>query len=437
MNDTPPSSADDVASPADATASFADVDASSADASISFADASASPAGASISADAPASSADPAPARRENEYLLDWGRITDRKPAISEFGYWDGRRLNPSTREGLTARCGNPPLPERVWTPETGAMVEPWRVPWLFDEIYRPDRAAAGEQVKVQGMLFGIYGILAFAMALGGGGTGALVLAVVFGVSLYFAVQHRRELAEMTPEKLEAQLEEVKTQPPARVTGGEWTGVLAVAIGVVSVLQVVAPGSSIESAGLVKDAARGGEWWRMLTTAMLHGGVWHLLMNLSAAGSLGVTVERYSHRAYVPLVFLLATLAASTASLLLVPDRNSVGASGGLMGLMGFLVIIGWRRRGLMPKGFTKSMAVDVGLMVMIGIVGYRFIDNAAHAGGLLAGMILGLLWVPRGGEEAFWTPGALVRAAGTAAMAILLATAVFALFAMFIIPGS
>jgi membrane associated rhomboid family serine protease len=433
MNDTPPSSDDDVAPPADVCATFADVDASSS------AHPSASSADAAASADASASSADPMPmpASRQNEYLLDWGKITDRKPTISEYGYWDGRRLNPSTREGLMARCGNPPLPERVWTPETGAMVEPWRVPWLFDEIYRPDRAAAGEQVKVQGTLFGLYAIGSAVMALGGGGTGALVLAVVFGVSLYFAVQHRRELEEMTPETLEAQLEELKTQPPARVTGGEWTGVLAIAIGVVSVLQVVAPGSSIESAGLVKDAARDGEWWRMLTTAMLHGGVWHLLMNLSAAGSLGVTIERYSHRAYVPLVFLLATLAASTASLLLVPDRNSVGASGGLMGLMGFLVIIGWRRRGLMPRGFTKSMAVDVGLMVMIGIVGYRFIDNAAHGGGLLAGMILGLLWVPRGGDEAYWTPGAVVRAAGTAAMAILLATAAFALFAMFIIPGS
>jgi membrane associated rhomboid family serine protease len=385
----------------------------------------------------PGSTPMPMPVRAENEYLLDWSGITGRKPTISEFGYWDGRRLNPSTREGLLARCGSPPIPPLVWTPETAALVEPWRVPWLFEEIHRPDRAAAREQVQVQGMLFGLYAFLAMVVVLSGGGTGPLVLAVVFGVSLYFAVQRNRELAELTPEKLEAQIEELKTQPPARETAGEWTMVLAVTVGVVSVLQVAAPGSSIESAGLVKDAVRGGEWWRMLTAAMLHGGVWHLAMNLGAAASLGVTVERHSHRAYVPLVFLLATLAASSASLLLVPDRTSVGASGGLMGLMGFLAVIGWRRRDLMPRGFARSMAVDVGLMAMIGIVGFQFIDNAAHAGGLLAGMVLGLLWVPRGGEEAFWTPGALLRASGAAAMAALLAVAAFALFAMFVIPGS
>ncbi|HYJ80158.1 MAG TPA: hypothetical protein VEW03_11175, partial [Longimicrobiaceae bacterium] len=59
-----------------------------------------------------------------------------------------------------------------------------------------------------------------------------------------------------------------------------------------------------------------------------------------------------------------------------------------------------------------------------MGIVGYTFIDNAAHAGGLLAGLAIGLLSVPAAGGQPHWTPSLLVQRVGDVALGILLVAA-------------
>src|SRR5204863_2387757 len=125
--------------------------------------------------------------------------------------------------------------------------------------------------------------------------------------------------------------------------------------------------------------------------------------------ALGRLVEMHGHPLYLPTVFLFSALCASAASFY-VTAVTSIGASGGIMGLVGFLAVIGLRRRHVVPRGFLKAIAMSVALTAGTGLVAHQFIDNAAHAGGLVGGLLLGAVYVtrPRGG------PGQLRRTPST-----------------------
>jgi membrane associated rhomboid family serine protease len=165
-------------------------------------------------------------------------------------------------------------------------------------------------------------------------------------------------------------------------------------LGDVSQAMTVAP--VIESAALVRDAVRSGEVWRLITAELMHGHPLHFLFNFMALLAVGRLVEMHGHPLYVPAVFLVSALCASAASFFFSAAPISVGASGGIMGLIGFLAVIGIRRRHVVPRGFLRSIAMSIALTAATGLVARHFIDNAAHAGGLLGGILLGLVYVRR-----------------------------------------
>jgi rhomboid protease GluP len=263
---------------------------------------------------------------------------------------------------------------------------------------------------------------------------------VLFGfiaavVSFYSALEWGR-FRRLSPDTLTVQVREARARPPARSGPARWTQLLAYAIGAVVLAQslaaIFAPGgafpvlpgnpansASVEAAGMVKAYVSQGQVWRLLSSAFLHDGLLHFGMNVMALLALGRFMEAYSHRAYVPLVFLLTALAASTASYANVDA--SVGASGGIMGMFGFLAFMARRRRDVMPPGFGKAILIDIGVIAAMGFFGRGYIDNWAHAGGFLAGVLLGWLMIPRGGRTAYWEPSRPIRRLGDAALAILL----------------
>ena len=167
---------------------------------------------------------------------------------------------------------------------------------------------------------------------------------------------------------------------------------IAVAVAVVTGIQFMGPGveASIELAALVKPAVRAGEWWRLLSASFLHGNLWHLIGNLGALVALGTLVEAYDRRARAPLAYLAGAIAGSLASTLLLA-ASSVGASAGVLGLLGFLLMAGGdatASRAWMRKGLLRLMM----MIATTGLVGYFFIDNAGHAGGVLGGAFVGAL---------------------------------------------
>ncbi len=154
--------------------------------------------------------------------------------------------------------------------------------------------------------------------------------------------------------------------------------------------------NSFDLAGANNPMIRNGEYWRLVTGSTMHGFFWHLALNCMALYSLGSAIELLSNRAHLAIVFLFAAVSGSVMSALLLPEIKSVGASGGILGLAGYLTIYGYKRRRLLPPGFLRSMLINLAFVAGMGIIGYQIIDNAAHLGGFLAGAIYGLIQIPK-----------------------------------------
>ncbi len=140
---------------------------------------------------------------------------------------------------------------------------------------------------------------------------------------------------------------------------------------------------------------RNGQYWRLITGATMHGFHLHLFLNCMAFYNLGNAIEYLSNRAHLAIVFLFSAVGGGLLSLFLTPDIKAVGASGGILGLLGYLTIYGYRRRKLLPPSFLRTMLFNIGFIAAMGIVGYQYIDNGAHLGGLLVGAAYGLLQIP------------------------------------------
>jgi len=183
---------------------------------------------------------------------------------------------------------------------------------------------------------------------------------------------------------------------------------------------------SVQKAGLVKGAYKGGEYWRLLTAPMLHGGIVHFVMNALALLYLGKRVEVFARWPHVPMVFLFAAFVGGEASARLM-DTTSVGASGGLMGWLGFLLVFETLHSKLVPRSSRRRLVGGVVMTALIGLVGYRFIDNAAHFGGLLAGMAYAGIVFPKSGSVLRPKMNLTDRLIGIVSLAAIIAAAVIA----------
>lgn len=126
-----------------------------------------------------------------------------------------------------------------------------------------------------------------------------------------------------------------------------------------------------------------GEYWRLLTVALTHGGLMHLFFNMYALLVLGNTLESAIGRNKFLAIFMISQLGASFASIYFgAINVVSVGASGAIFGLFGAMVVIS-KRFGLE----TKQVYVIVGINFVIGFI-FPGIDWHAHLGGLISGFI-------------------------------------------------
>lgn len=139
-----------------------------------------------------------------------------------------------------------------------------------------------------------------------------------------------------------------------------------------------------------------GQLWRLLTATFLHSGVLHLLMNMVGLLATGMTVERiYGHRLFL-LVYLGSGIVGSAASLHSSAQKVvSVGASGAVFGVAGALLVAVFHHRKQLPKLFGKQTLGGIGFFIVYSLVqglATTGIDNSAHLGGLMAGMVLAAL---------------------------------------------
>ncbi len=184
-------------------------------------------------------------------------------------------------------------------------------------------------------------------------------------------------------------------------------GILAVT-SVISLLALLGGVPELQSLLLLDKAAMddGGEYWRLLTVALVHGSIIHLGFNMYALWIIGPIVEAL----YGPVRFLgvyLVCAAAGSAASFATSANPAVGASGAVFGLFGALLVADRVHKPALTRN-ARNLTVQIGMLIGINLViGFSIpgIDNAAHIGGLLAGAALGFLLVPAGVTlGSFWS---------------------------------
>lgn len=144
------------------------------------------------------------------------------------------------------------------------------------------------------------------------------------------------------------------------------------------------------------------EYWRLLTAMFLHGNgtvggtALHATMNLIALFQLGTLYELMFGTRRLLLVYFVTGLCASIASLTFLPaNGSSVGASGAIFGLCGAFILSVRRsprwRHERSARGIVNQIVFLVIANVLIATQ-IPQIDNAAHIGGLVTGLLLGAL---------------------------------------------
>ena len=153
------------------------------------------------------------------------------------------------------------------------------------------------------------------------------------------------------------------------------------------------------------------QWWRFVTPMFIHINFLHLFINMFSLWMVGPYVEKLYGSAKFVVFWVFSGIVSIIASYLTVRpdlatgflarflfkavDTPSAGASGALFGLVGVLFVFGIKFRHELPEGFKRAFGVGmlpiIVINLIIGFIGRGFIDNAAHLGGLMTGVVLAM----------------------------------------------
>jgi len=300
----------------------------------------------------------------------------------------------------------------------------------------------AGRLAAKSGISVGLFEKMAFATRILLGSTQAglaLLMFVIFAFIPWWQARKRRlELGKWSPAGIARIAPTIRFETWLDRQKAPITRVFLIFIALVALAQILGKADSegwgalmslfhnwngTDAAGLVKPKYLQGEWWRIFTAPFLHGNIVHLLMNAAALAYLGKRVEVFARWPHLPLVFLFAATIGGAASTRFIA-APTVGASGGLMGWLGFLLVFETLHKQLVPRRARRRLAAGVFLTALIGLIGFRYIDNAAHAGGLLAGMAYAAIVFPSSSSPHRPRTTITDKLAGGASLLILAAAA-------------
>jgi rhomboid protease GluP len=133
--------------------------------------------------------------------------------------------------------------------------------------------------------------------------------------------------------------------------------------------------------------AESGQYWRLLTVMVLHGGLLHWAFNSWALWAFGPTLETMLGRARFLALYVGTGLVGAAASFAFNQTTLGVGASGAIFGLLGALIAYFFRRRKVGGSVPLQSLLLVLFLNLLIASRSTS-IDNMAHIGGFLAGLV-------------------------------------------------
>jgi rhomboid protease GluP len=165
-----------------------------------------------------------------------------------------------------------------------------------------------------------------------------------------------------------------------------------------------------------------GQWWRIVTAMFVHVGILHLGTNIWCLWNLGLLAEPLMSSGGLIAVYILTGAAGNLLSTLwnwrhALHDPSGTlvflpgaGASGAVFGIAGALIVLLKSNRLPVPpeelKRLRKSVIYFAGINLVIGfsinfganLTGV-LVDNSAHIGGFLCGLLFASPMVPRIGS--------------------------------------
>jgi membrane associated rhomboid family serine protease len=209
--------------------------------------------------------------------------------------------------------------------------------------------------------------------------------------------------------------------------------------------RVIDPGQVYEALWLDKALVADGQLWRLFTVTLVHAPdqlffFLHLGFNMYALYIVGPVVEQIYGSSRTLLMYVLAAIAGSTASFAFGPEGQAVGASGAIFGLFGVLLVASRVHHPVLDRR-GRAITAQIGMLILVNLAfGFGLgaglnIDNAAHVGGLLGGVWLGLILLPANAptlssmwqrtgaaQSGGWRMTPLLQVLGVAALAVVIA---------------
>ena len=145
--------------------------------------------------------------------------------------------------------------------------------------------------------------------------------------------------------------------------------------------------------GEFAPATLSGEYWRLITAAFLHIGIFHLAVNMWALYVVVPPIERLFGRTMTSAVYLLTGVGASLLSLSWNTTTVSAGASGAVFGFIGLIIsFFHFARLNVRPElvSTIRSWAMRMAVINLLFGFSVTGINNMAHLGGLVTGLIMG-----------------------------------------------
>eukprot|EP00550_Attheya_septentrionalis_P000154 CAMPEP_0198288292 /NCGR_PEP_ID=MMETSP1449-20131203/6839_1 /TAXON_ID=420275 /ORGANISM="Attheya septentrionalis, Strain CCMP2084" /LENGTH=600 /DNA_ID=CAMNT_0043986405 /DNA_START=279 /DNA_END=2081 /DNA_ORIENTATION=+ len=152
-----------------------------------------------------------------------------------------------------------------------------------------------------------------------------------------------------------------------------------------------------------------GEWYRIFTPMFLHAGLIHYFLNMMALWFIGGAVEKSHGSAATAIITIIPAVGGNILSAIFLPEYISVGASGGIFGLIGACIadiIMNWSllfsKQVHAKDADTRTsnikvviwLVVDIFVNCMVGLT--PFVDNFTHLGGMLYGLLCGFSTLER-----------------------------------------
>jgi membrane associated rhomboid family serine protease len=219
--------------------------------------------------------------------------------------------------------------------------------------------------------------------------------------------------------------------PRRAVRGTTVATTTLIAINVIVFLAELAQGVGLSGAGsstLVDDfglragPVADGEWYRLVTSAFLHASILHILFNMYVLWIVGGALERYLGPWRMLAIYFSSVLWGAAGALLMSPNSLTVGASGGIFGLMAGMLVVE-RQQGIAFLGSS------IGGLLVINLVITFLIPNISiggHLGGIVGGAAAALVISALGRRHVAYAKigppvaaGLLALGAGAVAVAI------------------